>query len=47
MVSEQSKRKGLGQDSENLGKSFPSNDEGEDLIEEGISVAPRMYGPEP
>jgi hypothetical protein len=47
MVSEQGKRKGLGQNSENLGKSFPSNDEGEDLIEEGISVAPRMYGPEP
>ena len=47
MVSEQGKRKGLGQDSENLGMSFPSNDEGEDLIEEGISVAPRMYGPEP
>jgi len=47
MVSEQGKRKGLGQDSENFGRSFPSNNEGEDIIEEGISVAPRMYGPEP
>ena len=47
MVSEQGNRKGLGQDSENLGRSSPSNDEGEDIIEEGISVAPRIYGPEP
>lgn len=47
MVSEQGKRKSVGQDSQNLGRSFPSNDEGEDLIEEGISVAPRRYGPEP
>ena len=46
MVSEQGKRKGVGQDSENFGRSFPSNDENEDLIEEGISVAPRMYGPD-
>jgi hypothetical protein len=46
MVSEQGKRKGVGQDSENFGKSFPSNNEDEDLIEEGISVAPRMYGPD-
>jgi hypothetical protein len=47
MVSEQGKRKGLGQDSKNYGRSFPPNDEGEDLIEEGISVAPSMYGPDP
>jgi hypothetical protein len=46
MVSEQGKRKGVGQDSENFGRSFPTNDDGEDLIEEGISVAPRMYGPD-
>lgn len=43
--SEQGKRKGLGQDSENFGRSFPSHAEAEDLIEERISVAPRMYGP--
>ena len=46
MVSEQGKRKGVGQDSENFGRSFPTNDDGEDLMEEGISVAPRMYGPD-
>jgi hypothetical protein len=46
MVSEQGKRKGVGQDSEKFGRSFPTNDDGEDLIEEGISVAPRMYGPD-
>ena len=46
MVSEQGKRKGVGQDSENFGRSFPTNDDGEDLIEEGISVVPRMYGPD-
>jgi hypothetical protein len=46
MVSEQGKRKGVDQDSENFGRSFPTNDDGEDLMEEGISVAPRMYGPD-
>ncbi len=46
MVSEQGKRKGVGQDSENFGWAFPTNDDGEDLIEEGISVAPRRYGPD-
>ena len=46
MVSEQGKRKGLGQDSENFGRSFPTNHEDEDLMEEKISVSPRMYGPD-
>jgi hypothetical protein len=46
MVSEPGKRKGIGQDSENFGRSFPPHDEDEDLIEEGISVSPRMYGPD-
>ena len=46
MVSEQGKRKDLGQDSENFERSFRSHDENEDLIGEGISVTPRMYGPD-
>jgi len=46
MISDQVKRKGVAQDSENFGRSFPSPEEDEDLIEEGISVAPRMYGPD-
>jgi hypothetical protein len=45
MESEQGKMKGLGQDSENSGRLFPSHDEDE-VLEEGISVAPRMYGPD-
>ena len=47
MISEQGKRKGGAQKFENGGRAFLPYDEGEDLIEEGISVAPRMYGPEP
>ncbi len=46
MVGEQGKRKGVGQDSEKFGRSIPSNDENEDLIEEGIRLTPRMYGPD-
>ena len=46
MVSEQDKRKDLVQDSENFGRSFPTNHENEDLMEEKISVSPRMYGPD-
>jgi hypothetical protein len=46
MVSEQGKRKDLVQDSENFGRSFPTNHEDEDLMEEKISVSPRMYGPD-
>ena len=45
-VGEHGVGQGVGQDSENFGRSFPSNNEDEDLIEEGISVAPRMYGPD-
>ena len=44
-VGEHGVGQGVGEDSENFGRSFPSNNEDEDLIEEGISVAPRMYGP--
>ena len=46
LVSDQGKRKGGAQDSKSFGRSFPPHDEDEDLIEEGISVAPRMYGPD-
>jgi hypothetical protein len=46
MVNEQGKRKSLGQYPENFDRSFPSHAEDEDLTEEGISVTPRMYGPD-
>jgi hypothetical protein len=46
MISEQGKREGGAKKFENGARAFLPHDEGEDLIEKGISVAPRMYGPD-
>ena len=45
MIGEQGKGTGFSQDSREFGRAFPSIDEKGDAIQEGINVAPRMYGP--